>query len=184
MPGPTGFICCSQGWSFSNLAVIGQSYPWRKNSPSLHVSAFSCWKISTGMFGLCPVGSGIFVGPNRSINDIISHPVVEQRAAMFKFKMKKHLYHTETYFSMAHQHYCLRRRKSSLFIQKRRKLLTSYTLCNIMAPFTTRGINRKKILTFQSDLGVLKSPNKQKTIFSASGRNPLLKVCHVSACWV
>lgn len=100
------------GLKFSNLAVIGQSFPWRKNSPSLWVSAFSYWRISTGMFELHPVGSGIFVGPNRSINDIISHPIVEQRAAMFKFKMKKHLYYTETYFPMAHQHYCLRRRKS------------------------------------------------------------------------
>lgn len=136
------------GLKFSNLAVIGQSFPWRKNSLSLWVSGFSYWRISTGMFELHPVGSGIFVGPNRSINDIVSHPIVEQRAAMFKFKMKKHLYYTETYFPMAHQHYCLRRRKSSLFIQKRRKLLTSYTLCNIMAPFTTRGINRKKSLCF------------------------------------
>lgn len=136
------------GLKFSNLAVIGQSFPWRKNSPSLWVSAFSYWRISTGMFELHPVGSGIFVGPNRSINDIISHPIVEQRAAMFKFKMKKHLYYTETYFPMAHQHYCLRRRKSISSYKKRRKLLTSYILCNIMAPFTTRGINRKKSLCF------------------------------------
>lgn len=113
MPRPTGFICCFQGWSFSNLAVIRQSSPWRKKQPIfLCPSIFlledkhrDVWVVLSGTRDICWA---------KQINKwgIISHPIVEQRAAMFKFKIKKFLHHTETYFSTAHQHYCLRRGKS------------------------------------------------------------------------
>lgn len=187
MPGPTGFICCCQGWSFSNLAVIGQSSPWSKKQPSSLCSSIflledkhrDVWAVPSGIRDIC-----LAKQTNKLL--IISHLIVDQTAAMFKFKMKKHLYHTETYSPMADQHYCLRRGKIQVFSYNKegKKLLTSCSLSKTTAPFTASGINGKKVLRLQSDLGVLKSPNKQKRGCSTGGRNPLLKVCHVSACWV
>ena len=152
------------------------------------------------MLGLCPLGSGSFIGPNKSINYVLP-PILsgEQTAVMLISIMKKGLYLTDTYSPMTHYLYSLSKGIYEPLHSKNKEhspspkpplfffFFASHSVSNTRAPFTASGMIKRKNSTGFSRIRiwcVLRSFNKQKRDCLTGGRNSLLKVCHLSPCWM